>query len=76
MSPGDGEIPRTGPEKLAPGTGSPAASRWDGDNNEGEFTVLVGGRFAALAEGTHLDRIDTLREFVALVDLKKLTELK
>ena len=54
----------------------PAASRWDADNKDGEFTVVVGGRFVASAEGSHLDSIDTLRSIVASVDFKKLGELK
>jgi hypothetical protein len=56
--------------------GFPAASRWDNDNKDGEFTVVVGTRFVASAEGSHLDGIDTLRGIVERIDLKKLSELK
>jgi len=56
--------------------GVPAASRWDAGPNEGEFVAVVGGRFVAKAEGTHIDSLATLRALVELVDLKKLGELK
>jgi hypothetical protein len=56
--------------------GMPAASRWDDKDKEGEFTVLVGGRFVAKAEGTKVTDLATLRGIVELVDLKKLGELK
>ena len=56
--------------------GSPAAEMWDSANAEGEFVVVVGGRFVARVEGSHLDAADTLRSILALVDLKKLAELK
>jgi hypothetical protein len=55
---------------------SPAAERWNSAAKEGEFVVLVGGRFVAKAEGSHLDHADTLRAVLDLVDLKKLGELK
>ena len=56
--------------------GTPAASRWDAEQNEGEFVVLVGGRFVVKAESTRVDGLATLRAMVELVDLKKLGELK
>ena len=56
--------------------GMPAASRWDDKDKEGEFTVLVGGRFVAKAEGARLADLATLRGIVELVDLKKLGDLK
>ena len=59
-----------------PFDGAQAASRWDADQREGEFVVLVGGRFVAKAEGTRLDALATLRGMVELVDLKKLGALK
>jgi hypothetical protein len=55
---------------------SPAASRWDAEKNEGEFEVLVGKRFVAKAEGTHLDKLATLRGVVEQIDVKKLAALK
>lgn len=54
----------------------PAASRWDDKDKEGEFTVVVGGRFVAKAEGRQMTDLATLRAIVELVDLKKLGELK
>jgi hypothetical protein len=56
--------------------GMPAASRWDDKDKEGEFTVLVGGRFVAKAEGAKVTDLATLRGIVELVDLKRLGELK
>jgi len=56
--------------------GQPAASRWDDKNKEGEFTVLVNGRFVAKAEGTNLNSLATLRAIVELVDLTRLGQLK
>ena len=54
---------------------SPAAARWDAALGEGEFVVLIGGRFVAKAEGT-VDSIETLKTMVGQIDLKKLSELK
>lgn len=54
---------------------APAAARWDPTLSEGEFVVLVGGRFVAKAEGT-VDSIDTLKAMVSQIDLKRLSELK
>jgi hypothetical protein len=54
---------------------APAAARWDAQQGEGEFVVLVGGRFVAKAEGT-VDKIDTLKAMVGQIDLKRLGELK
>jgi hypothetical protein len=55
---------------------APAATRWDGEKKEGEFTVLVGGRFVATADGTNVDSLDTLRTLVGQIDLKRLGDLK
>jgi hypothetical protein len=55
---------------------APAAERWDSAAKEGEFVVLLGGRFVAKAEGSHLDNAETLRAVLDQVDLKKLGELK
>lgn len=71
-----GEVPPATTVARVKLNGMPAASRWDDKNKEGEFTVLVGGRFVAKAEGTRLTDLATLRGIVELVDLKKLGELK
>ena len=55
---------------------SPAASLWDTKTSEGEFTVVVHGRFVAKAEGTNLEDQDLLRATVDLIDLKALAALK
>jgi hypothetical protein len=71
-----GEVPpATTVARLTVG-GQPAASRWDDKAKEGEFTVVVGGRFVAMAEGRHMTDPATLRAIVELVDLKKLRELR
>ncbi len=54
----------------------PAASRWDADKGDGEFTLLVAGRFVATAEGSHVDSLDTLRAIIEQIDLQKLAALK
>jgi hypothetical protein len=54
---------------------APAAARWDAGPGEGEFVVVIGGRFVAKAEG-NVDSLDTLKKIVGLIDLKKLGELK
>jgi len=56
--------------------GWPAASLWDSLKGEGEFTVLVGGRFVAQAEGKRLDSVDILQGAVERIDLKALAALK
>lgn len=56
--------------------GFQASSKWDAEKLVGEFAVLVNGRFVVKAEGTGIASLDTLREFVAKVDLKKLADLK
>lgn len=53
-----------------------AASRWDAELSEGEFTILVDGRFVVKVEGTKVDDLATLRAIAELVDLKKLAALK
>lgn len=55
---------------------SPAAERWDDDKHDGEITVLVGGRFVASLEGSHVDRLETLRVILRQIDLKKVADLK
>lgn len=55
---------------------SQAASKWNPGKLEGEFSVVINGRFVVKAEGTGLDSIDTLKSIVSLVDLKKLAALK
>jgi hypothetical protein len=71
-----GEVPPATTVARVKVDGMPAASRWDSKDKEGEFTVLVGGRFIAKAEGTKVTDLATLRAIVELVDLKKLGELK
>ena len=56
--------------------GSPAAALWDSQTGEGEFTVVVDGRFVAKAEGTHLENGDVPRTIVDAIDLKALAALK
>ena len=56
--------------------GSPAASLVDSTAGEGEFTVLIGGRFVVKAEGKNLVSNDVLRQMVDLIDLKALSALK
>ena len=71
-------------EKLPPATsisrfefsGAQAASKWNSEKLEGEFSVVVNGRFVVKAEGTKLDSIDTLRAIVSKIDLAKLGALK
>lgn len=70
------EIPPATTIKRIDYNGSPAAERWDAAKNEGEFTVLIGGRFVAKAEGKRVDALETLRAFIARVDLKALADLK
>ena len=53
----------------------PAATMWNGAKREAEFTVVVGGRFVAKVEGTPAENLDTLREVLDKIDLKKLAEL-
>jgi len=56
--------------------GSPAAYRWNATTLNGEFIVVVGGRFVAKAEGAGVENIEVLRDFVEHVNLKALGELK
>jgi hypothetical protein len=56
--------------------GQAAASRWDAELGEGEFTILVDGRFVVKAEGAKIDDLATLRTLAEQVDLKKLAALK
>ncbi len=56
--------------------GGQAASKWNAVKMEGEFSVVINGRFVVKAEGTGIDSIDTLRGLVSQIDLKKLAALK
>jgi hypothetical protein len=71
-----GDVPPSSKVARVLFKGSPAATLWDHAKAEGEFTVLVGGRFVAKAEGSHLDNLDTLRGFIDRIDLKRLADLK
>jgi hypothetical protein len=53
----------------------PAATMWNATKGEAEFTVVVNDRFVAKVEGTHADRLDTLRNVLDKIDLKKLADL-
>lgn len=53
-----------------------AASKWNADKLEGEFSVLVGARFVVKVEGAKVESLDTLKHFASLVDLQKLGSLK
>src|SRR5262245_53357513 len=55
--------------------GWPAASLWDSEKADGEFTVVVGRRFVAQAEGKRLESVDVLRDAVGQIDLKALAAL-
>jgi hypothetical protein len=68
-------LPATTVERLT-FEGSPAAARWDGEKAEADFEVLVARRFAARGEGTQVSGIETARDLVAKIDLKKLAALK
>jgi hypothetical protein len=54
---------------------SPAASLWNNTKRDGEFTVIVGGRFVAKVEGTPVDSLETLRGVMDRLDLKRLADL-
>jgi hypothetical protein len=54
---------------------APAAARWDAGQNDGEFVVLLRGRFVAKAEGT-VDSLDTLKALVGQIDFTRLSALK
>ena len=56
--------------------GSPAATRWDVAKLDGEFIVVLSGRFVAKIEGTGVDSIETLQGLLERVDLKALVALK
>jgi len=71
-----GEVPPSTTINRLNVNGMPAGSRWDAAIGEGEFTILVGKRFVAKAEGTGVDSIETLRGLVERIDLKKLAALK
>lgn len=56
--------------------GHQAASKWNAEKREGEFSVLVGARFVVKVEGAKVESLDTLKAFANLVDLQKLAALK
>lgn len=55
--------------------GAPSATLWNVSKREGEFVVVVAGRFVAKAEGTRIDGLDVLRSAIERLDLKKLAQL-
>lgn len=71
-----GQVPPSTSITRSTFKGSPAAALWDASAADGEFTVVVGGRFVAKAEGSHMDSIDTIRALVEPIDLKALSGLK
>lgn len=71
-----GQIPPSTTIKRSVYEGSPAAELWDPTTGDGEFTVVVGGRFVVKAEGTHLPDISTARRFVEMVNIEKLKAVK
>jgi hypothetical protein len=56
--------------------GAQVAERWDERKSTGEITMLFGGRFVVGVEGKQIAGLDTLRPFLAAIDLKQLSELK
>jgi hypothetical protein len=54
----------------------PAAYRWDAEKREGEYTVVINGRFVAKVEATKADSLETLRAIIDQIDMKKLGDLK
>lgn len=71
-------------ERIPPATkvtrfqrdGVQVAERWDERKSAGEITMLVGGRFVVAVEGKQITGLDSLRPFLATIDLKQLSELK
>lgn len=55
--------------------GVPAATLWNSTKRDGEFTVVVGGRFVAKVEGTPAQSLEILRSVMDQIDLKKLADL-
>jgi hypothetical protein len=55
--------------------GEPAATLWNGAKRDGDFTVVVAGRFVAKVEGTPADSLDVLRAAMDQIDFKKLADL-
>jgi hypothetical protein len=55
---------------------SPAAELWDATKGDGEFTVVIDGRFVVKAEGLRLTDVATARRFVEMVDVEKLRRVK
>ena len=69
-------IDKTTTVKRIAFNGSPAAMRWDAATLDGEFIVVLGGRFVAKAEGTGVENGEALRALVEHVDLAALAALK
>lgn len=67
--------PATNVRRLTLGN-SPAAELWDATKGDGEFTVVVDGRFVVKAEGLRLTDVATARRFVEMVDLEALRRIK
>jgi hypothetical protein len=70
------EVPPATVIKRLTVNGMPAAYRWDGEKREGEYTVVIGGRFVAKVEGTNLETVDALRAILDQIDMQKLGALK
>ncbi len=77
-------LPDDSVEEVPPATsiarlsykGFPAATLWDAAKLQGEFTVLVGGRFVASVQGLKADGLDTLRGILDQIDLAKLADVR
>lgn len=70
------EVPPATTIKRLTVNGMPAAYRWDNEKKEGEYTVVVAGRFVVKVETTKADALETLRAVIDSVDLAKLATLK
>lgn len=71
-----GQIPPATTIKRSLFKGSSAAELWDASSNDGEFTVVIGGRFVVKAEGTKLADAAIPRSIVEAIDLQALASLK
>lgn len=71
-----GRIPPATTIKRSVYKGSSAAELWDANSSDGEFTVVVGGRFVVKAEGTKLSDAAIPRTIVDSIDLQALAGLK
>jgi hypothetical protein len=67
--------PATSVRRLMLGS-APAAELWDATKGDGEFTVVVDGRFVVKAEGLRLTDVAAARRFVEIVDLGMLRQIK